>query len=155
MDNALRRRTIAIGLMVIASGTLLGGCFYRQKTTTVAAPPATTTTVITTPSATVPTEPQVVTYPNGRYELRGQGTPTSPYYWAWVPSGAAVVTAPTLPAVPTVVVTSAADRVRTYPEGQYQLAGEGTRESPYYWVWVPAGESPPPPPQLPRRSQVQ
>ena len=27
----------------------------------------------------------VVPYPNGRYELRGDGM-TVPYYWAWVPA---------------------------------------------------------------------
>jgi hypothetical protein len=45
------------------------------------------------------------------------------------------------------------DRVVTYPEGRYQLYGDGTRV-PYYWVWVPAGASMapvPPPPPLPTR----
>ena len=45
------------------------------------------------------------------------------------------------------------DRVVTYPEGRYQLYGDGTRV-PYYWVWVPAGATTapvPPPPPLPTR----
>ena len=44
------------------------------------------------------------------------------------------------------------DRVVTYPEGRYQLYGDGTR-TPYYWVWVPSGSStvPPPPPPVPVR----
>ena len=33
----------------------------------------------------------------------------------------------------------------------YQLYGEGTTASPYYWVWVPAGTTVVPPPPLPRR----
>jgi hypothetical protein len=46
------------------------------------------------------------------------------------------------------------DRVVTYPEGRYQLYGDGTRV-PYYWVWIPSGSStlpaPPPPPGVPSR----
>ena len=36
-------------------------------------------------------------------------------------------------------------------EGRYQLYGEGTTASPYYWVWVPAGTTVVPPPPPPRR----
>ena len=47
-----------------------------------------------------------------------------------------------------------AERVVTYPEGRYQLYGDGTRV-PYYWVWIPSGSStapaPPAPPPLPLR----
>src|SRR5690242_9329057 len=53
--------------------------------------------------------------------------------------------------VPVAAATPApSDRVVTYPEGRYQLYGDGTR-TPYYWVWVPAGAStvPPPPPPVP------
>lgn len=28
------------------------------------------------------------TDPQGRYELRGEGTATSPHYWVWIPAGA-------------------------------------------------------------------
>ena len=46
-----------------------------------------------------------------------------------------------------------ADRVVTYPEGRYQLYGDG-KAVPYYWVWLPSGSStapaPPPPPPFPR-----
>ena len=38
-----------------------------------------------------------------------------------------------------------------YPGGRYQLYGEGTTASPYYWVWVPAGTTVIPPPPPPRR----
>lgn len=37
-------------------------------------------------------------------------------------------------------------------EGRYQLYGDGTSASPYYYVWVPAGATvlaPPPPPRRP------
>jgi hypothetical protein len=51
--------------------------------------------------------------------------------------------------VPAVVVATPADRVVTYPEGRYQLYGDG-RSVPYYWVWIPSGTTPPPPPAPPR-----
>ena len=64
-----------------------------------------------------------------------------------------VVTAPApAPAPPAVVVQQpVTERVVTYPEGRWQLHGEGTLASPHYWVWVPAGSTPPAPPPLPRR----
>ena len=51
----------------------------------------------------------------------------------------------------TVVVTPSSGRVITYPEGRYELRGDGS--GGYYWAWIPAGTtltSPPPPPALPR-----
>jgi len=36
-----------------------------------------------------------------------------------------------------------------YPGGRYQLYGDGTVASPHYWVWIPAGTTPPTPPPLP------
>ena len=36
------------------------------------------------------------------------------------------------------------------PGGQYQLYGNGTAASPYYWAWVPSGAYIPPPPLPPR-----
>jgi hypothetical protein len=49
---------------------------------------------------------------------------------------------------------SQTDRVISYPEGRYQLEGDGTRV-PYYWVWIPTGSStvpaPPAPPIVPSR----
>jgi hypothetical protein len=54
------------------------------------------------------------------------------------------------PATPTTIVAQVPpDRVVTYPEGRWTLYGDGTSASPHYWVWVPAGATPPPP--LPRR----
>jgi hypothetical protein len=57
--------------------------------------------------------------------------------------------------VPVAAATPAPpDQGVTYPEGRYQLYGDGTRV-PYYWVWVPSGASPAPappaPPPLPMR----
>jgi hypothetical protein len=59
------------------------------------------------------------------------------------------------PATTVVVAPAAVDRVVVYPEGRYMLYGEGTTTSPYYWVWVPAGASPPTPPSLSRSPQTQ
>jgi len=44
----------------------------------------------------------VVPYPNGRYELRGDGI-TVRYYWAWVPVAQVYVAPPPPPAVPQAV----------------------------------------------------
>lgn len=40
--------------------------------------------------------PPAVTAPTGRYQLYGDGVST-PYYWAWIPSGATPPPAPPLP----------------------------------------------------------
>jgi hypothetical protein len=55
-------------------------------------------------------------------------------------------------AVPVVVAASPSERVVTYPDGRYELHGDGAR-TPYYWVWIPAGNvtTPPPPPPIPVR----
>jgi len=51
---------------------------------------------------------------------------------------------------PVVVQTQTPQRVYNYPEGRYELRGDGTARSPYFWVWIPAGtQSMPPPPPLP------
>jgi hypothetical protein len=59
------------------------------------------------------------------------------------------------PATTVVVAPTANDRIVTYPEGRYELRGDGTTAAPYYWVWIPAGATPPNPPPLPRRPQTQ
>ena len=135
-------RTVLSGAgMAAQTIVLLGGC----ETAVTTAPPS-------APSAA--TAPRVVDYPNGRYELRGEGTTASPLYWVWVPAASpapAQVVVPAPPVYPPAAVTASADRVRAYPGGQYHLLGDGTPAAPYYWVWVPAGTQPPPPPPLPRR----
>jgi hypothetical protein len=105
----------------------------------------------------IPGEQRVVAHPGGHYELRGEGTAKSPYYWVWKPAGVAVATVPAVPATPTVVVTAPAQRVVAHQEGQYVLAGDGTATSPYYWVYYPhpiGPTAPPPPPPVPRRRQA-
>ena len=89
--NHVGLRAFSLAASTVALVSVLGGCVYRsEKTVPVpAASPATTTIVVTQPQRTV-------TYPEGRYELYGDGK-TTPYYWVWVPAGA---TAPTPPPPP-------------------------------------------------------
>jgi hypothetical protein len=44
-----------------------------------------------------------------------------------------------------------ADRTVEYPNGRWQLNGDGSSASPYYYVWLPGGSTtyPPPPPRHP------
>jgi hypothetical protein len=80
-------RTMAVSLTGIA---VLGGCIsYTKETTTERAVPV----VASAPSN------RVVTYPEGRYELYGDGTTRAPYYWVWIPSGS-TTTPPPPPAIP-------------------------------------------------------
>jgi hypothetical protein len=85
----MRNRLLAISVLAL-SGAALGGCVYRERTVPAASPP---TTVVVAPTAT----DRVVTYPEGRYELRGDGTASAPYYWVWIPAGS---TPPNPPPVP-------------------------------------------------------
>ena len=75
-----------------------------------------------------------------------------------------VVMAPAPPAAPAVVVPPAAPPVNSavpsdrivYPEGRWQLYGDG-RSTPYYWVWIPSGATlttVPSPPTRPAGSAV-
>jgi hypothetical protein len=57
---------------------------------------------------------------------------------------------PTYPPT-TGAVLGAPNTTSATTEGRYQLCGEGTTASPYYWVWVPAGTTMVPPPPPPRR----
>ena len=77
----------------VASAVLLSGCVYRRETVPAASP--TTTTVVVPPAST--SVQRVYTYPEGRYQLYGNGTADSPYYWVWVPTGAVAPTPPPLP----------------------------------------------------------
>jgi len=47
-------------------------------------------------------------------------------------------------ALPTSAITSD-QRVVAYPHGRWLLYGDGSTASPYTWVWVPTGATPPPP----------
>lgn len=63
----------------------------------------------------------------------------SPYYMWWLVDGVTV-----LRLAPTVTVVE-------YPNGHYELHGDGI-SAPYYWAWVPAVTAPPPPPPGPAPS---
>ncbi len=141
-------RPLVLTALVFVAGTSIPGDYAYAQTTSV---------VVVQPG------PRVYTYPEGRYELRGEGTATSPYYWVWIPAGVqSVPVAPPLPSVivqpsqpvyalpPLPTVVQPGPRLYTYPEGRYELRGEGTASSPYYWVWIPTGvQSIPPSPPLP------
>jgi hypothetical protein len=51
-------------------------------------------------------------------------------------------TAPPPAALPK-AVASPSQRALAYPHGQWILYGDGTPRSPYAWVWVPTGATPP------------
>jgi len=160
------RHAIRLGIAVPAAAVVLAGCASEPSTTywngTPNAKPYTTSTTYGTSSTTV------VNYPTGTYKLYTLtgGQP----YWVWVPSGVTVEAPPPPPAVPvqtamvvqpststvvqpgtsTVIVQPAAPAQTVVAgSGQYTLYGDG-RSTPYYWVWVPSGVTPPPPPPLPR-----
>ncbi len=88
-----KRQALGVTLTAIGMVGLLGGCVYRTEKTVPAASPGTTTVVVTSPS-------RVVTYPEGQYELRGEGTAMAPYYWVWIPRGATAATIPAPPPLP-------------------------------------------------------
>ena len=95
----MKTRVRAISLLALSSVVALGGCIYREK---VVQPAASPSTVVVAPGAT----DRIVTYPEGRYELRGDGTVNSPYYWVWIPSGTNVTTIPNPPPLPRVPQTN-------------------------------------------------
>jgi hypothetical protein len=128
--------------------TALGGCVYSERVVEVERPAPVVVAAATS-------SPDRVVYPEGRWQLYGDGRGT-PYYWAWTPTG---MTPPAPPAYPTasapapVVVAPAppTDRI-VYADGRWQLYGDG-KITPYYWVWVPAGRTVamyPAPPPLPQ-----
>ena len=47
------------------------------------------------------------------------------------------------PAALPAAVASPSQRALSYPNGQWILFGNGTPRSPYAWVWVPTGATPP------------
>jgi hypothetical protein len=83
----MKTRLFATSLLALSGAVAMGGCVYREKTVPAASP---ATTVVVSPAATN----RVVTYPEGRYELYGDGTTTAPYYWVWIPTGSASVPNP-------------------------------------------------------------
>ena len=120
-----------IGAALLSGAALLGGCAWQEPGTPVHG------------AVLGASNPRTVDYPGGRYQLYGDGTSVSPYYWVWIPAGTSPPSPPPLPAAR--VATSMST------EGRYQLYGDGTTSSPYYYVWVPAGTTVVPPPPPPRR----
>jgi hypothetical protein len=53
--------------------------------------------------------------------------------------------ADTHPAALPVSTIASPQRVVAYPHGRWLLYGDGSAASPYTWVWVPTGATPPPP----------
>lgn len=88
----MKNRPLAIFLLALG-GAGLGGCVYRERAVPAASPP---TRVVVAPTASE----RVVTYPEGRYELHGDGTASAPYYWVWIPAGATPPNPPVPPRRP-------------------------------------------------------
>ncbi len=61
--------------------------YYPPPVTHTSVPPGpgTMATVVLAPAPTQPPPPNVVEFPSGRYELRGDGM-TVPYTWVWIPN---------------------------------------------------------------------
>lgn len=155
-------RTVLMAPVLLAA---LGGCVYRSKEVQTSTPspvvmaptPAPAPATVVVPPATVPPSttaaPAVasdrVVYPEGRWQLYGDGRAT-PYYWVWIPTGSNLAAAPAPPMRPaTSAVVSNSDRTYTFREGRWQLYGDGGA-TPYYWVWIPSGLTPPAPPIPPQ-----
>jgi len=84
------RKTLRTLAVSFAGAALLGGCVSYTKETTERTVP-----VPVAASTPVPSD-RVVTYPEGRYQLYGDGTRV-PYYWVWIPSGTTTTPAPPAP----------------------------------------------------------
>ena len=87
----LRARFAPLALTVVVVATGVGGCIYssteKERVVTAPAPPV----------AQAGTD-RVVTYPEGRWTLYGNGTTASPHYWVWVPAGTSPPPPPPIPA---------------------------------------------------------
>jgi hypothetical protein len=77
----MRRLPLAV-LAAVGGVAALGGCVHRERAVVPAASPA--TAIVIGPGA----EERIVAYPEGRYELYGDGTRRVPYQWVWIPTGA-------------------------------------------------------------------
>ena len=51
---------------------------------------------------------------------------------------------PTQPAALPSATIASDQRVLAYPHGRWLLYGDGRAASPYAWIWVPTGATPPP-----------
>jgi len=156
-DGGRDMNTRVVRAMLIAPALLamLGGCVYRSREVEKSTPspvvmtPAPQPVVVPTPPAAPAAPADRVVYPQGRWQLYGDGRGT-PYYWVWIPTGSTLTTAPAPPMRPAgSAVVSQSDRTYTFTEGRWQLYGDGGA-TPYYWVWIPSGATPPAPPMPPQ-----
>lgn len=93
MIRTTSRIPLLVGTMALVA-TSVGGCIYSsEKERVVQAPPAPPPPVVV---AQAPAD-RVVTYPEGRWTLYGDGTSAAPHYWVWVPAGTAPPPPPPLP----------------------------------------------------------
>jgi hypothetical protein len=148
-----------LALWSSVAGLLLSGCAGSEVQTSVVPPPGPPSAVVVTqpapapvvvaapPAPVVARQVVVSPAPGGQWELRGAGTTTSPHYWVWVPSGATIVTTMP-PPMPQVVVNQPQTTVMTTADGRWQLYGDGSRDRPYMWFWIPRGVTAPPPPAV-------
>jgi hypothetical protein len=94
------RRARLVGAAVAAAvlAGSLGGCVYRSEKEKVVPPVVTTAPpAVAAPTVVMAPSDRVVTAADGRWQLYGDGTTASPYYWAWIPAGASPPPPPPLP----------------------------------------------------------
>jgi hypothetical protein len=72
------------GLLAVVA---LGGCIYAMD-----APPAATMTPLESPPQIRAAARAADERPDGRWNLRGDGSPRAPFHWAWVPGSAGSAT---------------------------------------------------------------
>lgn len=80
----LRAAGAALAAAVIA--TAAGGCVYKSEKER----------VVPSAAPAVPSD-RLVSTTDGRWQLYGEGTMASPYYWAWIPAGTSPPPPPPLP----------------------------------------------------------
>jgi len=73
--------TLSIGALL--AGVALGGCIYAMD-----APSSAVTTPLESPPQIRAAAPAADGRPDGRWSLRGDGSPRAPFHWAWVPGSA-------------------------------------------------------------------
>jgi len=85
-----RLRLGAGALLAVLLGIMVSGMFAPSAATGNALP-----TTVARPSPRVGSDQRTVSYPQGHWQLYGDGTAASPYAWVWIPTGAtAPLTAP-------------------------------------------------------------